>query len=193
MLFKQDVLEQIAAGRVTLAFRRWRRPSVKAGGTLLTPAGQLAIKSVNTVAAEAITPREARLAGFASLADLHVALAKFLDGQLYRIEFERSGDDPRIDLRNDQNISPEQRAELIERLDRLDACSRQGPWTRKLLRLIARYPERSAAELAEESGYEKDWLKLNVRKLKNLGLTESHQPGYRLSPRGRKLLDSLGK
>lgn len=31
MLFTAAVLEGIAAGRVTLAFRRWRRPTVKAG------------------------------------------------------------------------------------------------------------------------------------------------------------------
>jgi hypothetical protein len=32
---------------------------------------------------------------------------------------------------------------------------------------------------------------LNVRKLKHLGLTESLGTGYRLSPRGEALLDSL--
>ena len=46
----------------------------------------------------------------------------------------------------------------------------------------------SAQELADRSGYEKEWLKLNVRKLKNLGLTESLHPGYRLSPRGAAYL-----
>lgn len=193
MLFKQDILERIAAGKVTLAYRRWQRPSVKAGGTLLTPVGLLAIKAVDTVAIADVTPREAKRAGHSSLADLHAALAKYPEGELYRIEFQLSGSDPRVSLRNDTRTSAEQLAELIDRLDRLDARSSQGPWTRKLLRLIAEHPERSAAELAEKSGYEKAWLKLNVRKLKNLGLTESLQPGYRLSPRGRKLLDSLKK
>jgi DNA-binding MarR family transcriptional regulator len=54
-----------------------------------------------------------------------------------------------------------------------------------MLALIAKHPEVSAGELAEISGFEKAWLKVNVRKLKELGLTESLQPGYRLSPRGR--------
>jgi hypothetical protein len=191
MLIKRDVLEQIAAGRVTLAFRRWQRPSVKAGGTLLTPVGLLAITSVERVTPGAITERQAKRAGYASLSQLHAALASHREGELYRIEFKRSGADPRIALRSNTHISPEQRTELIERLDRLDARSSQGPWTRKILRLIAKYPERSASELAEKSGYEKEWLKLNVRKLKNLGLTESLNPGYRLSPRGQMLLNSL--
>jgi ribosomal protein S19E (S16A) len=30
-----------------------------------------------------------------------------------------------------------------------------------------------------------------VRKLKELGLTESLSPGYRLSPRGRKVLERI--
>lgn len=37
-------------------------------------------------------------------------------------------------------------------------------------------------------GVDKEWFKLNVRKLKNLGLTESLETGYRISPRGRALL-----
>lgn len=48
-----------------------------------------------------------------------------------------------------------------------------------------------AGELASLLGFEKEELKLKVRKLKELGLTESLQPGYRLSPRGRKALEML--
>lgn len=46
-------------------------------------------------------------------------------------------------------------------------------------------PGRRAADLAEEAGVDKAWFKQNVRKLKALGLTESLEVGYRLSPRGR--------
>jgi DNA-binding Lrp family transcriptional regulator len=49
---------------------------------------------------------------------------------------------------------------------------------------------RPAGELAEQLGFEKPWLKLQIRKLKELGLTESLSPGYRLSPRGHRLLSS---
>ena len=34
MLLKHVTLEGIRDGRITLAFRRWKRPTVKAGGTL---------------------------------------------------------------------------------------------------------------------------------------------------------------
>jgi Mn-dependent DtxR family transcriptional regulator len=46
----------------------------------------------------------------------------------------------------------------------------------------------SAGYLAAKAGVEKEWLKINVRKLKNLGLTISHQSGYELSPRGQEFL-----
>ncbi len=36
MLFRMRFLDGIRKGDVTLAFRRWRRPSVREGGTLLT-------------------------------------------------------------------------------------------------------------------------------------------------------------
>ncbi len=56
---------------------------------------------------------------------------------------------------------------------------------------LEKHPHLPAARLAEKTGLEKDWLKQNVRKLKNLGLTVSHHPGYTLSPRGRALLEKL--
>ena len=40
MLFRQTFLDGIGNRSVPLAFRRWRRPTVRAGGTLLTAAGQ---------------------------------------------------------------------------------------------------------------------------------------------------------
>jgi hypothetical protein len=41
-------------------------------------------------------------------------------------------------------------------------------------------------------GREKHPFKLDVRKLKELGLTESLEVGYRLSPRGRAVMEGLG-
>jgi len=45
--------------------------------------------------------------------------------------------------------------------------------------------------LAEQLGLDRPSFKLNVRKLKALGLTESLEVGYRLSPRGSALLAAL--
>lgn len=50
-----------------------------------------------------------------------------------------------------------------------------------------------SADLAVITKKEKEWLKLNVRKLKGLGLTISHEPGYSLSPRGEVYLSIIGK
>jgi len=42
--------------------------------------------------------------------------------------------------------------------------------------------------LAESVGRERDPFKIDVRKLKRLGLTQSFEVGYELSPRGRAFL-----
>ncbi|GAA4173979.1 hypothetical protein GCM10022218_17670 [Sphingobacterium ginsenosidimutans] len=39
--------------------------------------------------------------------------------------------------------------------------------------------------------FEKEWLKLNIRKLKNLGLTISHTVGYEISPLGERFIQLL--
>jgi hypothetical protein len=57
--------------------------------------------------------------------------------------------------------------------------------------LIADRPGVRAADLAAAEGREKLPFKADVRKLKELGLTESLEVGYRLSPRGRALLSRL--
>jgi len=183
VLFRLDVLRRIGEGEVTLAFRRWRRPTVKAGGTLRTQVGVLAIESVEVVAENEVTDADARRAG----AESREALLS--EGRqerpLYRIEFRLAGPDPRIALRERADISPGQRAEIDARLSRLDAASRHGPWTRKVLSLIAARPGTRAPDLAASLGRETAPFKADVRKLKELGLTESLQIGYRLSPRGR--------
>ncbi|MGO4722688.1 MULTISPECIES: hypothetical protein [unclassified Inquilinus] len=188
MLFKRPVLDRIAAGTVTLAFRRWRRPTVRAGGTLTTPAGVLAIESVEIVAADRITMAEALQAGFSSRDDLLAGLAG-AEGEFYRIAFRLQGADPRAALREQDDLTPEDLAALRQRLERLDQSGRHGAWTWALLRLIADGPGIRAADLAARCGRETLTFKTDVRKLKALGLTESLEVGYRLSPRGRALLD----
>jgi hypothetical protein len=188
MLFRQETLRGIEAGEVTLAFRRWRRPTVTAGGTLRTPAGVLAIESVEPVEEHSITEADARRAGAADRAELIARLRPA--GTLYRIEFRRAGPDPRIALRERAKLNEEERAAIDARLARLDAASRHGPWTAKVLELIARRPATRAPELAAELGRETAPFKADVRKLKELGLTESLERGYRLSPRGRAYMGS---
>jgi hypothetical protein len=189
MLFKRPILDRIAAGTVTLAFRRWRRPTVRAGGTLTTPAGVLAIEAVDVVAAGRITEAEARLAGFAGRDDLLAGLGA-AERELYRIAFRLQGEDPRAALRQQDDLAPDEVAALRGRLDRLDRSARHGAWTRAVLRLIGGRPGTRAPELAARFGRDTAAFKTDV--LKALGLTESLEVGYRLSPRGRALLDRIG-
>lgn len=182
MLIRRTVLDRIASGDVTVQFRRWRRPTVRAGGTLTTAIGQLAIRSVGPIDATSITDADARAAGYASVAALLADLRP--DGTLYRIEVAVSGADPRIALRANDHLEASDRAAIDARLARLDSASPHGPWTAATLAIIAEHPGRRAGELADRLGRERLSFKTDVRKLKALGLTESLEVGYRLSPRG---------
>lgn len=189
MLFRAAILERIRTGEVTLAFRRWRRPTVKAGGRLRTAIGELAIESVTSGASAAITEADARSAGFASCAELLAELDARPDDDIYRIAFRFDRPDPRIALREAGDLSADEAASLAQRLDRFDRGA--SPWTRPVLHHIAAHEGQAAADIAKSLGVEKMWLKQNIRKLKELGLTESLETGYRLSPRGKALLEAL--
>lgn len=192
MLFKQAFLDGIADGKVTLAFRCWRKPTVKAGGRLRTAVGELAIKSVDIIAERDITPQAAKRAGYDSREALLQAIHSCdREGKLYRIAFKLAGPDARIVLRQQAAISDAVFDELQKKLARFDAASKVGPWTLAVLRLIADHPETKAGDLASIGGFDKEWLKLNIRKLKELGLTESLSTGYRLSPRGDAFLERV--
>ncbi|MDP2376993.1 hypothetical protein [Reyranella sp.] len=110
------------------------------------------------------------------------------DGDIYRIEVRHAGDDPCIALRARSRMAAAERAKLLARLQRLDGGK---PWTERTLGLIAENPGARAAELAMKAGQQAITFKINVRKLKSLGLTESLEIGYRLSPRGRALLAQM--
>jgi hypothetical protein len=187
VLFRQSVWAGLADGSVTVAFRRWKRPTVKTGGRLITPAGVLAIDEVGEIDEGDITAADARRAGFADRDALLAELAGRA-GQLYRVDFHLAGEDPRIALRGRSALTPDDLAELERRLARLDRASTHGPWTDDVLRLIAARPGARAGDLAEAMGRERLAFKADVRKLKALGLTESLPVGYRLSPRGQAWL-----
>lgn len=187
MLFSLSTLEAIARGEVTLAFRRWWRPTVKAGGRLRTAVGELAIQAVDVITEKKITAPAAKQAGYATRQELLAELRQRTGG-LYRIRFQMTGPDTRIALREQTALSDVDLRELQTRLARLDAAARDVPWTLRVLQLIAAHPELRAAELAARGNFDQEWLKLNIRKLKNLGLTESLNPGYRLAPRGQAYL-----
>ena len=193
MLFPKRVWDGLVDGSVTVAFRYWKRATVKAGGTQMTPVGVLAIDAVERVAMRAITPADARAAGYDTRAALVADVARYRrpGTALYRIAFHHAGEDPRRALREDDHVSERELQEIGARLARLDRSSRHGPWTRAVLELIRDNPATLAADLAQRRGRETLHFKADVRKLKTLGLTESLRVGYRLSPRGRAVLRRL--
>ena len=190
MLLRTAVLERIVRGEVSLVFRRWRRPTVRAGGTLRTALGVLRILDVAPVAEAEISEADAAGAGFSSRAALLDGLGS-REGQVYRIAVEYAGADPRIALRQQAALSDTEIEQIVGRLRRLDARSPAGPWTTRVLTAVEEQPGVVARTLAGRLGCEKDWLKPQVRKLKNLGLTVSLTTGYELSPRGRVVLNRL--
>ncbi|NKB32169.1 MAG: hypothetical protein GKR91_03645 [Pseudomonadales bacterium] len=191
MLFQRKHIDGIKAGNISLAFRRWTRPSVKTGGTQLTQVGLLTIKEVKAVSLSSITAKDAKLAGFDSLTNLKNELQKRSGGKIYRIELGKLTEGPRTALRN-LKPSKLEIENLVEKLARMDKRS-AVPWTQGYLELIRDNEAVRAADLCGQLGFDKPAFKLNVRKLKALGLTESLGVGYRIAPRGLALLKAINK
>lgn len=192
MLFQKRFWAGLADGTITVAFRRWQRPQVIAGRSYRAPGVILDVTAVDEVDGAAITDGDARAAGFDDAESLLADLPGEPSLPIYRIEFMRSErPDPRAELAASSELDDGDVAEIDKRLDRLDRASNHGPWTRSTLRLIAEHSARRAGDLAELVGRERAPFKLDIRKLKNIGLTESLDVGYRLSPRGAAYLVAL--
>jgi hypothetical protein len=143
----------------------------------------LEVCSVSEVGVNSITDAEARRAGSPSAEALRARLdEQGHDGRVWRIEFRCVGADDRIARRNDATLDAGKVAKLEARL------ARMGDWARRTLELIAEHPGVVSATLAKKMKMERPAFKLNVRKLKELGLTESLEVGYRLSPLGEAFL-----
>jgi hypothetical protein len=192
VLFRQEHWAGLADGTITLAFRRWAKPRAKAGGRARFPGGVLMVDDVRVVDEAAITAADARKAGFANAAALREELERFGEGDIYRIALHWVGPDEREALRADDDLSADELATLRAKLDRLDKTSPRGPWTRTVLALITERPAVRAPDLAASLGLDTVTFKRDVRKLKELGLTESLTVGYRISPRGIRIAGSLG-
>ncbi|MDP2712728.1 MAG: hypothetical protein Q8O56_16070 [Solirubrobacteraceae bacterium] len=188
MLLRRPELDAIRAGRVDLAFRRWDRPRLLVGTRMRTAIGLVEVTAVDEVAVDAITEAAARRAGASSREELLERLDRDPERPIFRVGLRFAGPDPRIALRERADLSAEEHARLVARLDRLDRASRHGPWTRATLAAIGRSPAVRAPDLAHDLERETAAFKRDVRKLKELGLTESLDVGYRLAPRGRALL-----
>jgi hypothetical protein len=190
MIIKRHHILGIKAGKVTLAFRKWRRPSVKTGGTLKNALGLIRIVEVTPISLASITDGDARKAGHADRDEVVALLKKVAEGKVYKIRLKYESADPRIALREQTSLPDAEFQNLVKRLERLDRASKTGAWTRQYMRLIGKYPERRAGDIADMLQMDKFEFKINVRKLKNLGLTVSHEIGYSISPLGNWVMEN---
>ena len=191
MMIRPSELRAIQDGGIDLAFRRWERPRVVVGTKMRTGVGLVEVTSVSEVAVESLTEEDARRAGSPSLAALVAALEPKSDRPAWRVGLRHAGADPRAQLRDD-GARPRRRSPPSSRGSSASTGRRRpAPWTRTTLDLIDRNPERRAPDLAAKVGRETAAFKTDVRKLKELGLTESLAIGYRLSPRGEVVVDKL--
>ena len=166
--FTNDAHAAVADGTITVTWRAWKRPQVRVGGLYRVGPTTVEVTSIELVPL-ATAPAESRR----WLGDTD---------PVYRIDFHAvTPPPPKPAVAFD---------ELARRLDRMDARSDHGPWTRETLVLIRDHPGVVSTELAAMVGRERFAFKADVRKLKALGLTESLEVGYRLSPLGRSFLAS---
>lgn len=192
LLFQKRFHEGLVSGAVTVTFRRWDKPHVRVGGRYRChPIGVLEVDRVDRVKVKAITEKDAKASGFASRSDLVDYIRSARDEaltdetELYRIELHHGGDGDRVELALEDALGPEQAEAIAQKLARMDAAE---PWTKKTLELIEKHPRVAASQLAAKLGRETLPFKVDVRKLKKLGLTQSFEVGYEISPRGRAYL-----
>lgn len=190
MLFSNADLQRIVSGEVDLAFRRWKRPMHAVGGRQRTRLGVVEFVSVDTVDPADLTEEDAARAG-TDLPRLLDFLARKPEGEVYRVGVRYAGPDERVSLRQRDELPAEELAVVTRRLADMDRRSPHGPWTRSHLELIEARPGELAETIAASLGREKRPFKADIRRLKELGLTESLRVGYRLSPRGRAVLEQL--
>jgi hypothetical protein len=192
-LFTAGSWPGIADGSITVTFRTWSRAQAKAGGRYRVGGMLIEATDVRQVPAASLTDADARSAGERDTAALRKRLGDPPGDRLvWRVDFVHLGRDDRTERREQADLTADEVAELRARLDRLDRRAGTGPWTRTTLQLIAKYPGVVSTALARHAKQDRPAFKINVRKLKELGLTESLDVGYRLSPRGEELLRRLG-
>ena len=191
MLFSASAWPGLADGSITVTFRTWAKPQAKVGGRYRVAGMLLEATDGRQVPAGSLTDDDAVAAGEANRAALLARLRHPRpDTAVWRVGLRYVGIDDRIERRAVDTLTDDDIAALRSRLERLDRGA-GGPWTRTTLQLIEKYPGVVSTALARHTGQERPDFKINVRKLKEMGLTESLQVGYQLSPRGQALLRAI--
>jgi hypothetical protein len=165
LAFTQDAHAGVADGSITVTYRAWKRPQVKVGGRYRVGVATVEVSALSTVPRAEVPADVDRWLGDAD--------------PVWRVDFHR------VEPVAKPSLTAEQ---ITARLDRLDAASSHGPWTRTTLALIRDHPGVVSTTLAAMVDRERFAFKADVRKLKALGLTESLEIGYRLSALGESYL-----
>jgi hypothetical protein len=192
LLFKKPFHEGLVNGTITLTFRRWEKPHVRAGGRYRChPIGVLEVEDIRSVTVRSIGAEDAKKAGFRSLADLLAFLGELgpLDEStvVYRVALHHGGDGDRVALALEDTLTADDVRDITAKLAKMDG---KKPWMTKTLSLIESHPRVAASKLAPRLGRETADFKANVVKLKKLGLTQSFEVGYEIAPRGRAYLEA---
>ncbi len=91
MEFSKELREDVIAGDITVSFRLWRRPKVKAGGRYPVGSASIEVDSVELIPFSAITAEDVRRSGEPDRETLRRRAAHagpIDDGTLlYRVEF----------------------------------------------------------------------------------------------------------
>jgi hypothetical protein len=189
VLFERRLREGIHEGRIVLTFRRWNRCQVVAGHRYRTGSDIIEVDAVDLVTPHDIDAGQASEAGYATVKELLADLRGDEKTTLYRVRFHQVDEpDPRDELAAQSELTGGELAALTARLTRMDNSGSRGPWTRAVLTQIADHPATVSTVLAGTLGWDRQDFKLQVRRLKQLGLTISLDVGYRLSPRGEAYL-----
>ncbi len=195
LLFQKRFHAGLVGGSVTRTFRLWDKPHVKTGGRYrVHPIGVVEVSEVRRVALSVIDDEAARAGGFESRAELleymaPVAKVELSDETLvFDVTLRHAGDGDRVEGAMKATLKKADVEELARKLKRLDG---RKPWTMTVLKLIRRRPRVAASKLAASLGLETAPFKVNVRKLKRLGLTQSFEVGYEVSPRGQAFLKAV--
>jgi hypothetical protein len=195
LLFQKRFHEGLASGSITLTFRRWHSARVRPGGRYRChPIGVLQVDAIDRVRIADVSARDAVRSGFGSLPELLDYLRAGPAGdvtddtELFRVELHHGGDGDRVELALDGELTPEDVKAIRAKLLRMDA---ERAWTAKTLAIIQRHPRIAASQLARKLGRDTAPFKVDVRKLKKLGLTQSFEVGYEISPRGAAYLAAV--
>ena len=188
MQFTRDSHEAVASGQITVTFRLWKRPHAKVGGRYTVGSVAIEVDAIEMIPFHAITKRDIKLSGASSRDALRerAAHAGPIDDDtlVYRIEFHVVGAKPNP---AEASTSDDHVARVTKKLDATDARSKIGAWTRATLGLIGEHEGMVSTELAARLNRPRMEFKADVRKIKALGLTESLEVGYRLTPLGRRV------